>query len=188
MLPEPYNSIWTLPADDHGWFRNGFYLEKCIEERQVRIAVELGSWLGQSTIFIAQRLPENGLLYAVDTWLGSEDQIGLKDCEVRFPLLYQQFISNIKHAGLCDRVIPCRMTTLEGARCLMVSPELVYVDAAHDADSVYHDIMAWYPKLAPGGVMCGDDWDWSTVREGVHRAAQELGQKVWSDQAFWRLV
>jgi hypothetical protein len=43
------------------------------------------------------------------------------------------------------------------------------LDAAHDYDSVMADLRAWWPVLASGGVLIGDDYvpggGWASVRE-----------------------
>lgn len=38
------------------------------------------------------------------------------------------------------------------------SLDFLYLDAAHDYDSVLADIKAWYPKVRPGGIIAGHDW------------------------------
>ncbi len=76
-LPEPYSSIQQLPMDNfnHNWFQgeNRLQLKRLIEKYQPLIIVELGSWLGNSTIYMAELLRENGKLYAVDNWMVQTD-------------------------------------------------------------------------------------------------------------------
>jgi len=189
-LPEPYRSLTLLPFDGHGWIEppNQRGLAQLLTERDVAVAVELGSWLGRSTRWIAGHLPPDGRLYAVDTWAGSPEMRGARECEDRFPSLYQQFLSNIVHAGLASTVIPVRMTTEEAARALAVCPDLVYVDACHDEAAVYQDIMAWQGKLAPNGVLCGDDWRLEGVQRAVRRAAAALDKTVHCDDNFWWFI
>lgn len=183
-MPEPYTSIHELPFDEQGWFINERQMERCLNKIKPNVVIEVGSWLGMSTRFIASRLPSDGKLYAVDTWKGSfNEEWHLKD--PRISHLYQLFLSNVKHAGLADVIVPIRMNSLEAAAALDVQADFIYIDAAHDADSVYQDIMAWYPHLKKGGLMCGDDWDWGTVRLGVMRAARRLGLSVESNKNFW---
>lgn len=190
MNPEPYASTWKLPRDDHGWFRNHDQLRAALAETPANTVVELGSWLGLSARFMARLLSPGGKLYCIDTWAGSAEHWNIPDFEVqrRLVLLYQQFLSNVMHDDLCNQIIPFRTTTLEGARMLMVRADLVYVDAAHDEESVYQDIMAWHAKLAPGGIMCGDDWDWPSVQAGVTRAANELNRSLVGSEGFWRFI
>lgn len=50
------------------------------------------------------------------------------------------------------------MRSVEAAKALDVMADLINIDAAHDYKSVKEDILAWYPHLKEGGIMCGDDW------------------------------
>ena len=50
------------------------------------------------------------------------------------------------------------------------SIDLVFVDASHFTRDVAADVSAWWPKVSPGGVLVGHDWDgdWGPkVRAGV---------------------
>jgi hypothetical protein len=183
-LPEPYQSIKDLPFDPHGWFVNTDSLGKILLEQQPRVVIEVGSWLGLSTRFIAHHIPVEGKVYAVDTWLGSDEAAHHQD--PRLPYLYQLFLSNVKHARLTHKIIPIRMRSLEAAQALDVKADLIYIDAAHDEENVYLDIMAWYPHLTFNGVICGDDWGWESVRKGVIRAASELNRTIYATGNFWR--
>lgn len=183
-IPEPYRSIKDLPFDDSGWFSNARTLGDCLKVKQPKIVIEIGSWLGLSARFIAQNISEDGKVYAVDTWKGSPEHRS----DPRLPHLYQIFLSNIKQAGLTDKIIPIRMASLEAAEALNVVADLIYIDAGHDEESVYKDIIAWYPHLAAKGILCGDDWSWPSVSAGVKRAAKELNLKITAETYFWELT
>lgn len=184
-ISEPYRSINDLPFDGQGWFSNAEQMENLIAAKSPRTVIEVGSWLGTSTRFIASRLQQSGgLLYAVDTWKGSPNEsIHLQD--PRLPFLFQLFLSNVKHAGLTEVIIPVRMNSLEAAAALNVKADLIYIDASHDAPSVIEDILHWYPHLTLNGVMCGDDWNWQGVQEAVIHCASLLNVKVNASGNFW---
>lgn len=190
---EPYRSINTLPADWHGWFspENQKNLEELIAIRKPKCIIELGSWLGLSARFMASRMPDDGKLYAVDDWTADTD-IAIKNTpgmNLKIPTLYQQFLSNIKHANLCNKIIPIRMKTDEAAKALSVSADLIYIDASHDEESVFKDIMNWYPKLNKNGIMCGDDWLYSEgVRNAVTKTAKLLNKTIKTDGNFWYFI
>ena len=188
-MPEPYRSVIDLPEDTHNWFSNynKRNLEILIQELQPKVVVELGSWLGASAIFMASRLPEGSVLYAVDDWTANTDTSIQADKSVQQKLstLYQQFLSNVKIHKLSHIIVPIRMKTLEAARSLAVRANLIYVDASHDEESVYQDIMSWHEKLEENGVICGDDWDAPSVQAGVKRAAHALNTTIASDGSFW---
>lgn len=184
-MPEPYRSIHDLPFDGQGWFYNADQLRPVLEAKKPMTVIEIGSWLGTSTRFIASHMPEGGVLYAIDTWLGTPGERPHMD-DPRLPFLYQLFLSNVKHAGLTNKIVPVRMTSMEASRSLNLKADLIYIDGAHDTISVYNDIMAWYPHLKEGGIMCGDDWFWwPSVRSGVTQAARVLNRNVIGSENFW---
>jgi predicted O-methyltransferase YrrM len=45
--------------------------------------------------------------------------------------------------------------------------DLVYIDGDHTRAAVEADLAAWYPKVRPGGILCGDDFDWGDVAAAV---------------------
>ena len=50
--------------------------------------------------------------------------------------------------------------------------DAVYIDVSHDYESVKADILAWGPKLRPGGILSGHDY--GPHAPGVVRAVNEL--------------
>lgn len=187
QMPEPYRSIVDLPFDSHGWFGNAEPLQRFLQARPAKTVIEVGSWLGCSTRFIATILPEDGIVYAVDTWAGSsQEAVHMKD--PRLPHLYQLFLSNVKHAKLTHKIVPVRMNSVEAAAALNVKADLIYLDGAHDTQSVSDDIFAWYPHLSPGGILCGDDWTWPSVRVAVVHGATVLNKKIYAEGNFWIYV
>ena len=183
-IPEPYRSVMDLPFDPQGWFGHAEVLHNIITTRPIKTVVEIGSWLGASTRFIAETLPPDGVVYAVDTWCGSPNEPGHMQ-DPRLHHLYQLFLSNVKHAGLTHKIVPIRMSSLEAANGINVRADLIYIDGAHDTVSVINDIFGWNGHLAEGGMMCGDDWLWESVRIGVIHAAPHVNKTVRASGNFW---
>jgi hypothetical protein len=130
------------------------------------VFVEVGSWKGQSIIHLAQRLQDQGKsvqLVAVDTFKGDGDT-GKID-------VYQNFASNV-HAADCNSVMAMDRDSVKAA-AEFIDQRLagVFIDAAHDYDSVLADLKAWGPKVKEGGIIAGHDID----AEGVQRALAEMG-------------
>jgi hypothetical protein len=137
IIPEPYCSITELPFDNQGWFSNQKQIEACIKKIKPKTVIEVGSWLGLSTRFIAERLPQKSKLYAVDTWRGSPgEELHMQD--PRLPHLFQLFLSNVRHARLTDVIVPIRMDSLEASEELNVHADMIYIDASHETESVYN--------------------------------------------------
>lgn len=187
-LPPPYNSIEILPPYYfNNWFVNSKHLDNLIKKHNISVIVELGSWLGASAIHMARQVPTYGKVYCVDHWEGSAEhhQPHRTDVSHLLPRLYQQFLSNVIHAGLTDKIIPIKTSTLEAAQNLNVSPHLVYIDASHDYANVYQDICKWYEKVIPGGICCGDDWPREGVQRAVKRFAEENKLQIYAEGNFW---
>ena len=50
------------------------------------------------------------------------------------------------------------MSSLDAAKILPNSLDLVYIDADHGYQAVKDDIDAWLPKIRKGGILCGHDY------------------------------
>ena len=79
------------------------------------------------------------------------------------------------------------MQSLEASKALNIQADLIYIDAAHDEENVYQDVIAWYPHLTLDGILCGDDWSLDSVKRGVTQAAITLNRTVHYKEHFWRL-
>lgn len=190
QYPEPYNSIKILPYKSHGWFEetNKKHLIQFIKELEPSTIIEVGSWLGSSTLEMARHLKKGSRLYAVDTWLGSIEHHNnplCPECQEFLPTLYQQFLSNVIHENLMNIIIPLRMESIEAANAFKDSAQLIYLDAAHDTESVFKDIINWFEHLDKGGIMCGDDWRWQSIQKAVIDAAAKLKAKYFYSDNFW---
>lgn len=176
LRPPPYHTLETLlPYDSTSFFNKDCVigLGNLLRENAVETVVELGSWKGISTIFLATFLPLHGKVYAIDHWKGSAEHT--EDCSQ----LYHQFLSNVIHTRLTDQIIPLKMTTLEASKQTYPPIDLLFVDASHDERSVLEDLEAWYPHIRlSGGSLCGDDYLWGKERGyPVQRALKRFTQK-----------
>lgn len=193
VLPDPYSKIQEpLPLNLHGFFglENWNGISEIIAKEGIETVVELGSWLGQSTLMIGALLPDHGKVYAVDHWKGSLEHQKGSPWHHMLPTLYEQFLSNVIHAQLTEKIIPLKMTTLEAAEHLNFIADLVYVDASHEEEDVYQDLKHWYPKTK---ILCGDDYTWGKekgypVKRALDRFCKEEGLSYTHDAIFWRIL
>lgn len=51
--------------------------------------------------------------------------------------------------------------------------DLVFIDTSHEEEQTKREILAWSPKLKPGGLLCGHDFDHPTYK-GVRHAVEAL--------------
>lgn len=170
-----------------GWFYfDKYYVEAVQAAPQTAHFVEVGSFKGRSTAFLAVEIINSGKQIrfdCVDTWMGSEEhQAGGShpDASVINGTLFEEFIQNMQPAA--GHYIPIRLPSV-GAAYLYPdnSLDFVFLDAAHDYLNVRADILAWLPKVKPGSVLAGDDYGWPGVKQAVDELlpGAETGQ-------FWR--
>ncbi len=187
-LPEPYRSAKLMRFNNHGWYTNGPEIEKLIKSRHVKIIIEIGAWMGASTRHMASLIPDDGKIYAVDTWEGSPNEE--HDPKI-LETLYDQFLSNVIHLGLTHKIIPVRMESSTAANTLRISPDLIYLDATHTYEAVLEDLYLWFPFVKGHGIICGDDWIWgedSGVGQAVTQFAKENNLNVYTNNRFWYLT
>lgn len=197
FAPDKYPEVYNLgqdilPFDARHWFGHAHIFSQLLQSKNIKLAVEVGSWLGGSARFTASNLPPDALLLCVDTWLGSEEnQVGAVAHIIDLAILYRQFLSNTIHNNLQDRMIPIRMPSLETASHLSqlgFKFDFIYIDAAHDYENVIADMRAWYPLLAENGIFCGDDFNHPPIVKAVNEFALEKGLRLISGPNFWQLV
>lgn len=134
--------------------------------------VEIGSFKGRSSSFMAVEIARSFKSIdfdCVDTWEGSEEhQAGKQfaDADVIENRLYDRFIANMQPAeGYYN---PVQATSIQASGGYAdASLDFVFIDAAHDYQSVLADIFAWLPKVKIGGIISGHDWPHPPVKQAV---------------------
>jgi predicted O-methyltransferase YrrM len=181
MHPHFYEGI-------QGWFNFSSAYKDAVQNAEPNsIFVEVGSWKGRSAAFMAVEIANSGKkieFHCVDHWKGSDEEAHEKDPDRAN--LHAVFLRNIKpspikiHTHKEDSVIAA-------GRFKDESVDFIWIDAGHDYDSVKADILAWWPKLKPGGTMGGDD----LPMEGVFQAVTEIFPHYDSGSetgwAWWRV-
>ncbi len=129
----------------------------------------MGCWKGLSTSFIGPACRDNGTaLWCVDSWKGSSDVWG-PDYAAR---LAKEDVRAAFERNMAELEVPVSILPLPSvqaaARFAHCSCDLVFLDASHDEASVLADLEAWYPKVRPGGLLAGHDFD--PAIPGVSRA------------------
>jgi predicted O-methyltransferase YrrM len=173
----------------YGWFwPSNQAVLKTVLSADTKIIVELGSFLGKSTRFMAECAP-NAQIYAVDLWSNEfiltehGDHYNSSDLNMkvltRIPL-YETFLANFWDVK--DRLTPVRMTTEEGLDYLknvlkIPDPDVIYVDADHHYDGAMRDIRKSL-ELFPNALLVGDDFDYEGVRKAVEEYAGKNGKTV----------
>ena len=121
--------------------------------------VEIGSWLGAGStrVMIDFVRDRGGRLHCVDTWEGSPGVDNHAKIVSSYDV-YETFRHNVRAAGGESVVTSHRLTSIQAAASWPeATVDMVFLDADHRFVSVREDIVAWLPKLRPGGIMAGHD-------------------------------
>lgn len=179
----------------HGWFTYGGFYKSLVSqlENGSKIA-EIGVWKGQSTAFMGVEIINSGKdisFYAIDTFRGSEEH-NAKGTQWYEPLLetedglYNHFLENIDPVK--SVVTPIRKSSVQAANEFEdKSLDVVFIDGAHDYDSVMEDIAAWYPKVKTGGILSGHDVKHGPIQKAL---LESFGEGGWEEpgEAIWKLT
>jgi predicted O-methyltransferase YrrM len=127
-------------------------------------AVEIGSYLGASSCYIAEGLlcQGKGTLHCVDTWKNDAMSEGHRDT-------FREFQSNTVFYK--NIIVPYRGHSAEIARNFGRKISFLFVDADHSYDGVREDWLRWSPFLEPNSFVALHDIGWA---EGVKRVLEEF--------------
>jgi len=131
--------------------------------------VEIGSYLGRSTLVLARAAADAGRrpVVAVDPHTGDLTHPDLERLDTR-----DQFLTNMETAGVADQVHLVQATSVEAAQSWPDDPvELLFVDGLHTYDAVQADVQEWSRFLAGGACVVLDDY---LVYPEVRSAVREL--------------
>ncbi len=138
--------------------------------------VEVGAWKGKSTCFMAEAIRASGKAIrfdVVDTWQGSVEHARAVTAAGGGDQIYLQFLRNMQAAGVLNVMTPIRLSSCMAAQLYTdQSLDFVFIDASHEYEHVRADLLAWKPKVKPGGILAGHDYGQDFP--GVVRAVDEI--------------
>lgn len=167
-----------------GWLQplEGYLLYMLAAEGPgVGAVVEVGSYLGRSTAFLASgaKNARREPVTAVDHFRGSPEHQAGQAIESK-PLqedgtTFLRFQDNLQRLGLADYVQPIVASSREAAGAWSKPIRLLFIDAEHSYEAARLDFEAWSPFVVDGGIICFHDvGTWP----GVTRFYQELMQSA----------
>jgi hypothetical protein len=169
-----------------GWFDFADIYDHIIARaRDGAVFVEVGAYLGRSSLYLASRIRASGKkirVYAVDLWDGwlYDDFSESSDVEYgkeNWPELqdtFWHFIRNVRQAGVEDLIYPLKMPSEQAASLFEDGTlDFVFLDADHSYEAVRRDLEAWFPKVKRRGILGGHDYLHADF-PGVRRAADEF--------------
>ena len=146
-----------------------------------RRVVEVGGYEGGSALTLALLLLNRDAdVFAVESFAGNAGDGTVDGYPTPGRAVYEGIAARLP--GVRLRLVPGQSPEAAG-RFADGSLDLVFLDGCHATNAVAADIAAWGPKLAPGGILCGDDYDRADVRAAVDaafpRVEVEPGGVVW---------
>lgn len=138
------------------------------------ILVELGPWLGLSTIFLAQSLDAVGnkgsVINAIDTWKGSPNEQAVFDYVLAGGDGLERFNKAVAENGVEHLIVPIVSDSVEAAKMFpKKSVNFVFFDTEHTEERLSAELQAWMPKMGHGIWFGGHDIAVPGVRAAVQR-------------------
>ena len=177
-------------AVQNGWLEKALSIQGWMTESELQwlntlatdmqSIVEVGSWKGRSTVALAAGC--RGQVCAVDTWLGSPDELESTHAEAKTEDIFGQFLDNTSGVG---SIAPIRAFSLDAGADARIpeTVDMVFIDAQHTADAVEDDIRAWLPRT--GKIICGHDFNFPGVKEGIYRVFKPYQVKQGAGAIWW---
>jgi len=145
-----------------GWFNYPDMFSYAVQHApQEAHFVEIGTWKGQSSAYLAVEIINSGKnikLDCIDSFAGSPIEPGqMYDADILNNRLYDVFINNMKPVE--GKFTPIISDSAEAAALYEdESLDFVFIDASHDFESIKRDITAWFRKVKVGGLFAGHDY------------------------------
>lgn len=171
-------------SEESGRFLYGL----CYAQQLEGDVVEVGSWQGYSTSFLARAVADSGRgrMYAVDHFggnVGKErlyvvDKPDLSDLRLKFE-------GNMQQLGLGETVRLLPMPNYEAADHLRREAariRFLFIDGDHSKEGVQRDVDLFFPFLMSGSIVVFDDC--SPSAPGVIEVIDELFRRKVFDKAF----
>jgi len=165
-----------------------FLFALCYTQQMQGDVVEIGSWQGYSTSFLARAVAEsrNGRIYAIDHFRGNVGKenfyaVGKSDLSD----LKERFQENIQRLNLAQVVRLLAMSNQEAAEQLRreaVQVRFLFIDGDHSREGVQRDVDLFFPFLLKGAFVVFDDC--SPSAPGVIEVVDRLVQRNGCERAF----
>jgi MMP 1-O-methyltransferase len=145
-----------------------YVYDRAIEQYPSGTFLEVGSLCGGSAIYLALHAMQHSSyprIYCVDLWAESPDidwgWMYTEILERNKGDLLPLFMKNIEKYSVDHLITPIRGCSWEVATGFPDDYfDMVYIDGGHGFETCLNDLVAYWPKIKPGGILAGHDY-WS---------------------------
>lgn len=135
------------------------------------IAVEIGSYLGSSSCFIASGLSKKSVLYCIDTWGNHAMRYNENDTDPEERDTYEEFLQNTKdYSDKIKMIRKWSYDAIDDLRKEIDTVDFLFIDGDHSYEGVKKDWDLYSPLLKEGSLVVFHDTGWA---EGVKKVVEE---------------
>lgn len=139
-----------------------FLYKSALKLKPCSVIVEIGSYLGASTTFLAAAAMERDcMIYCGDTWKNDAMPGEPRDT-------FSEFKKNTKKF---NNIVPLRGLSEDIGKSFSEKVDLLFIDGDHSYTAVKCDLTTWLPHTKNGTIVIFHDYGWA---EGVKRAVEEI--------------
>ena len=145
--------------------------------------IEIGSYVGESTMIFADRFKE---VISLDPYINDYDLNDAACHHAPFDKVYEQFIRNT----LSVPNIKSIKETSQNAFSILKDQQwdMVYIDGLHTYEGVLYDIEHYKTIIKPGGFICGHDYGWDGVRQAIVELLDDTVDATFKDASWAKQI
>lgn len=180
-------------TDIIGWFDFQDIYDMAVEKSiNGDFFLEVGCFMGKSTAYLLQKIKESGKdiqVAVIDIFEAECDHHNDLIKENDNGTLLQIFNKNMKDLDFYPIIIQGK-SAVKYKEFVDNSFSMIFIDAAHDYESVKADLNNFYPKLKSGGIFAGHDYGEKScgVGQAVDEFVKENNLKLDVMTASWILI
>lgn len=166
------SEIQKLGGEIEGWLtpKDGELLFKLSKQIEYGNVVEIGSWKGKSTFYLACGLIQGsgGKVCCVDHHTGSREQRARNSAPIN---TLNDFTENMRKYNVGHKIQTYVMDSIEASKEIEDNIDLIFIDGSHEYKDVKADFKLWWPRLNQRGIMAFHD---SISKPDVSRLIEEI--------------
>lgn len=178
--------VWMRPTEQKEGLLD---LIKELGDNSNKRMIEIGSFVGESTVLFAQSFKE---VIAIDPFLADYDPADPTSYLFEFKNVYETYL---ERTGDHQNIKTIKLTSDDAKDVLKDELfDFIYIDGLHTYEGVKTDIYNYLPLVKKGGVIGGHDYTDSTEYkhlDGVKKAVDEMlgtPDKVFKDNSWIKFL